>query len=265
MIPPVNKTIITYASLAASIIVALSPGLFFSFGYHNDFNAWLYDSWRDHHPEMHVLFFLGRYFGAYAEDLQFWTIHSLDDLWIWRLVGILSTALLAIYYLHIVSLRRPPTAQNACLSVAVFTLPTMQFQGIWVSMYAFWTPPILLSLIAARLILAAAKCNTLLDRASVRRGAPFVILAFILLLAGLCFYPMSATFVLVPAAHLLVTENGAPSRRMAVAATIVLGSAFIAYFSIHKFIVLPHLTDAPYLGDYAFSSLQIYFSKPCGE
>ena len=64
---------------------------------------------------------------------------------------------------------------------------------------------------------------------------------------------MSATFVLVPAAHLLVTENGAPSRRMAVAATIVLGSAFIAYFSIHKFIVLPHLTDAPYLGDYAFS------------
>ena len=104
-----------------------------------------------------MLIDIGRYFGAFAQNLQASTIHTLDDLWWWRLIGILSVAGLASYYLHIVSLRRPPTWQNACLSVAVFTLPTMQFQAIWVAMYVFWTPPMLLSLAAADLLVRATR------------------------------------------------------------------------------------------------------------
>ena len=157
--PRVEKTATINAAVVAAIIIALSPALFFSFGYHNDFNAWAYDthSCCTRHPETRILLSIGRYFGAYAQNLQFWTIHSLTDFWWWRLVGILSTALLAAYYLHIVSRQSPPTWQNACLTVAVFTLPTMQFQSIWVSMYMFWTPPILVSLLAAQLLLTAAE------------------------------------------------------------------------------------------------------------
>ena len=154
-----NNAAIKFALVGVSIIVALSPALLFSFGYHNDFNAWAYDthSCCTQHPETRILLAIGRYFGAFAQNLQFSTIHSLIDLWWWRLLGILSTALLAVYYLHIISMQRPPTWQNACLTVAVFTLPTMQFQSIWVSMYMFWTPPILLALIAAQLLLKAAE------------------------------------------------------------------------------------------------------------
>ena len=149
-----NQTAIIYGTVAASIIIALSPALFFSYGYHNDYNAWSYNSYTccTQQPETKMLIDLGRYFGAYAQNLQFFTIHTLGDLWLWRLIGILSTAGLAAYYLHIVSLRRSPTWQNAFLSVAVFTLPTMQFQAVWVSMFSFWTPPILLSLAGAHLL-----------------------------------------------------------------------------------------------------------------
>ena len=152
-----RQTAIIYGAVVAAIIIALSPALFFSFGYHNDYNQWSYDSHTCclQYPETNMLIDIGRYFGAFAQNLQSFTIHTLDDLWRWRLIGILSTAGLAAYYLHIVSLRRPPTWQNACLSVAVFTLPTMQFQAIWVAMYAFWTPPILLSLAAAHLLVRA--------------------------------------------------------------------------------------------------------------
>ncbi len=243
----------TYGAVAASIIIAMSPVLFFSFGYHNDFNAWLYDSSLGPQPEMNVLFALGRYLGALGEDLQFLTIHSLAALWGWRLVAILSTVLLATYYLHIVSLRRPPTWQNACLSVAVFTLPTMQFQAVWVSMYVFWTPPILLSLAAAHLLLKATERDVIADRGSRRRSAVLTLLAFVLVLAGCFFYPISATFVLVPAAHLLLMENKQQVRQMAALTVPVLGSAFIALFVIHKFIVLPHLSNVPYLGEYGYN------------
>ena len=196
---------------------------------------------------------IGRYFGAYAQNLQFWTIHSLSDLWIWRLVGIVSAAALALYYLHIVSLRRPPTWQNACLTVAIFTLPTMQFQAIWVSMYMFWTPPILLSLVAADVLLRATERAALADRTAARDAAAPLVLAFLSLLVGFFFYPISATFVLVPAAHLLLSENTSQIRRMALLAVACVGAAFVALFVVHKFIVLPHLRHVPYLGDYAFT------------
>jgi len=39
---------------------------------------------------------------------------------------------------------------------------------------------------------------------------------------------------------------------MAVLAAVVLGSAFVALFVIHKFIVLPHLSNLPYFKDYQF-------------
>lgn len=256
MLPRTHETHAKYALVLACIIVALLPALFFSFGYHNDFNAWAYDtrSCCASHPETRILLGIGRYFGAFAQNLQFWTIRSLTSLWWWRLLGIISTALLATYYLHIVSLRRPPTWQNACLAVAVFTLPTMQFQAIWVSMYMFWTPPILLSLMAAQLLLEAAEGDFLANRFARRRAAPLVLKAFAALLAGTFFYPISATFVLVPAAHLLLNESQYPRRirRMAVLTAPVLGCAFVALFVVHKFIVLPHLSDVPYLGDYAF-------------
>ena len=249
-----DKAVMKYAFVAASIIIALSPSLFFSFGYHNDFNAFAYDTHRccTSHPETRILMSIGRYFGAYAQNLQFWTIHRLTDFWWWRLVGILSTALLAAYYLHIVSRQRPPTWQNACLTVAVFTLPTMQFQSIWVSMYMFWTPPILLSLLAAQLLLTAAEYDVLVDRHAVRTAGPPMLSAFAALLAGVLFYPMSATFVLVPTAHVLLSENTPRARRMAVLAVATVGGSFAALFIIHKFIVLPHLSHVPYLGDYEF-------------
>ena len=248
-----NKSAIIYAAVATSVFIALSPALFFSFGFHNDFNAWLYDSSQDPQPEVHILFALGRYFGAFAEDLQFLTIHSLDDLWRWRLVAILSAALLAVYYLHIVSMRRPPTWQNACLTVAVFTLPTIQFQALWVSMYAFWTPPFLLALVAANLLLKATESDVVTERSAIWRFTLWVVLAFIALLSACFFYPLSATFVLVPTAHLLLTNDSKQTRQMAASAVPILGGAFIALFAIHKFIVLPRLSDVPYLGDYIYS------------
>jgi hypothetical protein len=114
---------------AASVFIALSPALLFAFGYHNDFNAWAYDTRTccTRHPETQMLLGIGGYFAAYAENLQFHVIHGLRDFWLWRLVGAVSTALLAVYYLHIVSLRRPPMWTNACLTIALFTLPTMRF------------------------------------------------------------------------------------------------------------------------------------------
>ena len=252
-----NRTAVIYACVVASIIIALIPALFFSYGYHNDFNAWGYDSHTccDQHPETRVLLAVGRYFASIAENLQFFTIHNVDDLWLWRLIGILSTAALAAYYLHIVSLGRPPTWLNACLSVALFTLPTMQFQAIWPSMYTMWTPPILLSLMAAQLLLKAAEGDFFANRFARRRAARFTLQAFAALLAGLFFYPISATFVLVPAAHLLLNDKQYPrrNRRMALLATAVLGSTFVALFVIHKFIVLPHLSNIPYYRDYQFN------------
>jgi hypothetical protein len=198
-----------YVAVAIAICIALSPALFFSFGYHNDFNAWAYDtrSCCSNHPETEILLAIGRYFGAYAQNLQFTTIHTLHDLWIWRLIGIVSTALLAVYYLYIVSPKRSPTWQNACLSVAIFTLPTMQWQAIWVSMYMFWTPPMLLSLAAAHLIRNTSELPILPIPRWLRGAALPLAFAFAALLAGLCFYPMSATLLLVPAAHLLLTDN----------------------------------------------------------
>ncbi len=251
-----NRTAVIYACVLTSIIFALVPALFFSYGYHNDFNAWGYDSHIccDQHPETRVLLGVGRYFASIAENLQFFTIHTVDDLWAWRLIGILSTAGLAAYYLHIVSLGRPPSWLNACLAVALFTLPTMQFQAIWPSMYTMWTPPILLSLLAAQVLLKAAEGDFFANRFARRRAARFTLQAFVALLAGLFFYPISATFVLVPAAHLLMNDNQYPrrNRRMALLAAVALGSAFVALFVIHKFIVLPHLSNIPYLGDYQF-------------
>ena len=85
-----------------------------------------------------------------------------------------------------------------------------------------------------------------------QRAARLTLQAFAALLAGFFFYPMSATFVLVPAAHLLLTENRRQVRRMAVLAVAIVGSAFVAVFLIHKFIVLPHLTHLPDVGDYQF-------------
>ena len=209
-----NRTAVIYACVPTSIIFALIPALFFSYGYHNDFNAWGYDSYTccDQHPETRVLLAVGRYFASIAENLQFFTIHTVDDLWLWRLIGILSTAALAAYYLHIVSLGRPPTWLNACLAVALFTLPTMQFQAIWPSMYTMWTPPILLSLLAAQLLLKAAEGDFFANRFARRRAARFTLQAFAALLAGLFFYPISATFVLVPAAHLLMNDTPYPRR-----------------------------------------------------
>ena len=250
----IDQAAVIYAAVAASIFIALSPSLFFSFGYHNDFNAWAYDTHVccTRHPETQLLISIGRYFGAYAQNLQFWTIYSLADLWIWRLIGIISAAMLAVYYLYIVSLRRPPTWQNACLTVAIFTLPTMQFQAIWVSMYMFWTPPFLLSLVAAQLLLKAAEGDFVSNRFARQRAARLTLQAFAALLTGFFFYPMSATFVLVPAAHLLLTENRRQVRRMAVLAVAIVGCAFVAVFLIHKFIVLPRLTHLPDVGDYQF-------------
>ena len=249
-----NQTTLVYGAVAAAIIIALSPALFFSFGYHNDYNQWSYDSHTccTQYPETKMLIYIGRYFGALAQNLQSFTIHTLDDLWRWRLIGILSTAGLACYYLYIISLRRPPTWQNALLSVAVFTLPTMQFQAIWVAMYVFWTPPILLSLAAAHLLLKATDRDVFADHSAIWRSAQLTLSAFASVLAGCFFYPMSATAVLLPAAHLLLSENKQQFRQMAVLAAAVLGSAFVALFVIHKFIVLPRLSDVPYLGEYDY-------------
>ena len=239
--------------VAAVIIVALCPSLFFTFGFHNDFNAWTYDTssccWS--HPETAILMAIGRYFGALAQNIQFMTIHTLADLWMWRLIGIISVAALATYYLKIVSLGHRPTWRDAFLTMAIFTLPTMQFQAIWASMYMFWTPPILLALLAAHLLLKAAE-NRSGDRAAVGQAAGFALLAFATILAGLCFYPISATFVLVPMAHLLATERDRRFRLAAIAAAVLLGIAFVTYFAVHKFLVLPFLGDVPYLGVYEF-------------
>ncbi len=252
-----NRTAVIYGCVAIAIIVALLPALFFSYGYHNDFNAWAYDSHTccDQHPETRILFANGRYFASIAENLQFYTIRDLDDLWIWRLIGILSTAGLAVFYLYVVSLSRPPTWLNACLSIALFTLPTMQFQAIWPSMYTMWTPPIFLALVATQLLLKAAEGDFVANLLARRRAARFTLQAFAALLAALFFYPISATFVLVPAAHLLFTEEQFPRRcrRMAVLATGVLGCAFVALFVFHKFVVLPRLWNVPYMGDYKFN------------
>ena len=249
----VNNSAVVYAAVVISIIIALSPALFFTFGYHNDFNAWTYDSSRDPQPEVTTLIALGRYLGALGEDLQFLSIHTIDDLWRWRLVAIVSATLLAAYYLYIVSMRAPPTWQNACLTVAVFTLPTMQFQALWVSMYAFWTPPFLLALLAAHLLLRATDRDILVDRSARRPFALFTLAAFASLLCACFFYPMSATFVLVPAAHLVLTYNSRQARQVAILAVPVLGCAFGALFVIHKFVVLPRLSDVPYLGEYSYS------------
>ena len=262
--PSVGHSILVYGAVAAAIILALSPGLFFSFGYHNDYQQWAYDSHTCcmQYPETNMLIDLGRYFGAFAQNLQAFTIHTLDDLWRWRLIGILSVAGLASYYLYIVSLRRPPTWENACLSVAVFTLPTMQFQAIWVAMYVFWTPPILLSLAAVHLLIKATERGIpfelsgrriLFDRPVLWRFAGLTLLAFVSVLAACFFYPMSATFVVVPAAHLLLSENKQRFRHVAVLSAAVLGGAFVGLFVIHKFIVLPHLSNVPYLGQYGYN------------
>ena len=254
-----NEATVRYTVMAAAIMIALSPALFFSFGYANDFNAWAYDTHTccTHHPETYGLFALGRYFGAFAENLQFWTIHSLADLWVWRLIGILTTVLLASYYLHIVSLRRPPTWPDALLTVAVFVLPTMQYQAVWVSMYMFWTPPILLSLVAAHLLLSATDRAILADGPATERAERLIALAFAALLIGCFFYPLSTTFVLVPATHLLLSEDKQKNRRnvrhMAILTVPVLGAAFVALFVLHKFIILPRLSNLPFLGSYAFS------------
>jgi hypothetical protein len=253
---PTNDAVIRYAVLAAAIFAALSPALFFSFGFHNDYNAWGYDaqSCCTHHPETLILNAIGRYFGAVAQNLQFLTITNLRSLWIWRLVGIGSAALLALFYLNIVSLGSTPSWEDVFLSCAVFTLPTMQFQAIWVSMYMFWTPPILLSLVAARVFIDAAQ------RRVTGSIAPWVT-GFVALLAGLFFYPASATFVLAPTAHLLLARDSAARRRAAAAAVAALGGAFVALFFIHKFLVLPHMSGVPYLGEYEFSFASRVFSE----
>lgn len=237
-----------YLTLFLIIIASLSPALFFSFGFHNDFNGWSYNaqSCCTHHPETLILNAIGRYFGAIAQNFQFLTIHNVGDFWLWRFIGILSTALLASYYLWIISLGRKPNWVNVFLTIVVFTLPTMQFQAIWVSMYMFWTPPILLSLIATHLFLKA------ILPASFLRRAFFVMLGFFALLAGVFFYPASATFVLVPVVHLLLTRNSVRLRLMARVSAIALGFAFVALFVIHKFIVLPRMSHIPYLGEYEF-------------
>ena len=129
----------------------------------------------------------------------------------------------------------------------------MQFQAIWVSMYMFWTPPILLSLVAAGLVAQSCRARRLADRTATRDAAAPLVLAFLSLLAGFFFYPISATFVLVPAAHLLLNENKSQIRRMALLAVACVGAAFVALFVVHKFIVLPHLRHVPYFGDYAFT------------
>ena len=124
-----------------------------------------------HHPETRIFVCLtAATFASIAENLQFYTIHNLDDLWFWRLIGLLSTAGLAAYYLLIVSLGRPPTWLNALLSIALFTLPTMQFQAIWPSMYTMWTPPILLSLVAAQLLLKASEGDFFANRQGAASG-----------------------------------------------------------------------------------------------
>jgi hypothetical protein len=250
-----KQPLIMYGMVIAPIIAALLPALFFAFGYHNDYNAWSYDSHTccNQHPETSMLIEVGRYFGAYAQNLQFFTIRTLAALWVWRLVGILSVAGLSVYYLHIVSLQRPLTWRDTFLSVAVFTLPTMQFQAIWVSMYSFWTPPILLSLIGAHLLIRATDGLDLANSAAIRRCLRLTSLAFVSMLAGCFFYPMSAAFLLVPVAHLLLTEKSKQYHLTAILAVMVFGSAFVALFAIHKFIVLPHLSNVPYLGEYSYS------------
>ncbi len=96
----------------------------------------------------------------------------------------------------------------------------------------------------------------------------------LILLTGLFFYPASTTLVLVPAAHLLVTENTPRMRLMAIGAAGALGCSFVALFVIHKFIVLPRLTSVLYLGEYEFSvaanliaeiprRLQAYLDRRC--
>jgi F5/8 type C domain-containing protein len=40
---------------------------------------------------------------------------------------------------------------------------------------------------------------------------------------------------------------------MAVISAVALGGAFVVYFAIHKFVVLPRLGDVPYLGEYTFT------------
>ena len=39
-------------------------------------------------------------------------------------------------------------------------------------------------------------------------------------------------------------------------AAAVLGSAFVALFVIHKYIVLPHLSNVPYLGEYGYQAFR---------
>jgi hypothetical protein len=254
---------IIYGAVAAAIVLAMSPALFFSFGFHNDYNQWSYNSHSCcmGYPETNALIDLGRYFGAFAQNLQSSTIHSLDDLWRWRLIGIFSVAGLAVYYLYIVSVRRPPTWQNAFLSIAIFTLPTMQWQAIWVAMYVFWTPPILLALVAAHLLVKVADCGVLVkvedryilaDRRALWGFARLVLLAFTSVLAACFFYPMSATFVVVPAAHLLLCENKRQFWLTALCAAAILGGAIVSLFVIHKYVVMPRLSGVPYLGDYGY-------------
>ena len=131
----------------------------------------------------------------------------------------------------------------------------MQFQAIWISMYMFWTPPMLLSLAAANLIRDASEVAILPIPSLLRRATPRLILAFVALVAGLCFYPMSATLLLVPAAHLLLKDNENWTRRMAAISVFALG-AFVVYFAVHKFIVLPRLKERA-----VFGSSPIAFSR----
>ena len=53
-------------------------------------------------------------------------------------------------------------------------------------------------------------------------------------------------------AHLLATERDRRFRLGAIAAAVLLGIAFVTYFAVHKFLVLPFFRDVPYLGVYEF-------------
>ena len=71
--PFVGHSALAYGAVAAAIILALSPSLFFSFGYHNDYQQWAYNSHTCclQYPETNMLIDIGRYFAPSRKIYNF--------------------------------------------------------------------------------------------------------------------------------------------------------------------------------------------------
>jgi hypothetical protein len=239
------------------IVFALSPAAFFEFGFHNDYWAWAYDTdvCCTGHPESAITIAIGRYLAAIMMNLQFMTIHHVSDLAFWRLIIVVTTGLLGVYYFAIVSIGEPAGWWRAWLTIAIFVLPTMQLNATWASNFVYFNPPLFLALLGSHAFLVAC------DSPSQKRAPVIGALGFGALIAALFFYPPSATFVLIPAVHLLLFGNSGRARAFAFYTAVTLCLAFLVYYLIQKVIVLPRIAELPALGDYRFAFHDRLFSR----